>query len=81
MTQNTARQESGEMTGTADKDYNILAFTESALSNVLRLEMYIQDAERQGDTELVEFFNRARDASLRGADEGKKLLAARLAQK
>ena len=30
--------ESGNVTGTADKDYNIIWFTEQSLSNALRLE-------------------------------------------
>jgi hypothetical protein len=38
--------EAGQVTGTPDKDYNIAWFTEQCLSNVLRLEQYVQDAER-----------------------------------
>ncbi|RRS01573.1 hypothetical protein [Glycomyces terrestris] len=71
--------ETGHVTGTADKDYNIIWFTEACLSNALRLETYIADAERAGDTELVEFFQRAQAASRKGAEEGKALLARRLA--
>jgi hypothetical protein len=70
--------ETGGVTGTADKDYNIIWFTEVCLSNVLRLQTYIQDAERGGDTELVEFFRRAQGESRKGAEQGKELLAARL---
>jgi hypothetical protein len=70
--------ETGNITGTKDKDYNILWFTEQCLSNVLRLEIYIQDADRAGDSELVEFFKRAQGESRKGAEQGKKLLAARL---
>ncbi len=73
--------ETGNITGTADKDYNIIWFTEKSLSNALRLETYIADAERAGDQELVDFFRRAQDASRRGGEEGKKLLAARLGRK
>ena len=65
-------------TGTKDKDYNIIWFTEACLSNVLRLETYIQDAERAGDTELAEFFRRAQGESRKGAEQGKKLLKSRL---
>ena len=54
-------------------------FTEQSLSNALRLETYISDAEQDGDTELAEFFRRAQDASRRGGEEGKKMLASRLA--
>jgi hypothetical protein len=71
-------QETGDITGTADKDYNIIWFTEQCLSNVLRLETYINDAEREGDKELADFFRRAQEASRRGADQGKELLAQRL---
>jgi hypothetical protein len=72
--------ERGAITGTADKDYNIIWFTEASLKNVLRLDTYITDAERAGDDELAQFFRRAQDASRRGAEEGKRLLAARLSQ-
>jgi hypothetical protein len=71
-------QETGAITGTADKDYNIIWFTEQCLSNVLRLETYINDADREGDKELADFFRRAQEASRRGADQGKELLAQRL---
>jgi hypothetical protein len=71
--------ETGDITGTKDKDYNIIWFTEVCLSNVLRLETYIQDAERDGDSELAEFFRKAQGESRKGAEQGKQLLAARLA--
>ena len=73
-------EETGQVTGTKDKDYDIIWFVEQCLSNVLRLETYIQDAERDGDSELADFFRRAQDASRRGGEEGKRLLATRLAQ-
>lgn len=70
--------ETGRVTGTPDKDYNILWFTETSLSNALRLETYIADAEREGDSELADFFRRAQQASRKGGEEGKTLLRARL---
>ena len=70
--------ETGNITGTKDKDYNIIWFTEQCLSNVLRLEIYIQDAERAGDSELAEFFRRAQGESRKGADQGKQLLKSRV---
>src|SRR3954447_11121660 len=72
-------QETGHITGTPDKDYNIIWFTEACLSNALRLETYVGDAERAGDTELAEFFRRAQGESRKGAEQGKQLLASRLA--
>ncbi len=70
--------ETGDVTGTKDKDYNILWFTETCLSNALKLEVYIGDAERAGDNELADFFRRAQSESRKGAEQGKQLLAARL---
>ncbi|MDX6609121.1 MAG: hypothetical protein QOF85_1046 [Solirubrobacterales bacterium] len=74
-----AVQEAGEITGTKDKDYNVIWFTEQCLSNVLRLETYIEDAERDGDSELAAFFRRAQETSRKGAEQGKDLLRSRLA--
>lgn len=70
--------ETGQVTGTKDKDYNIIWFVEQCLSNVLRMEVYAQDAERAGDSELAEFFRRAQGESRKGAEQGKQLLAKRL---
>jgi hypothetical protein len=70
--------ETGGVTGTKDKDYNIIWFTEACLSNALRLETYIQDADREGDQELAEFFRRAQNESRKGAEQGKQLLASRI---
>ena len=71
-------QEAGQVTGTKDKDYNIIWFTEQSLSNALRLETYVQDAERDGDDELADFFRRAQEASRKGGEQGKELLRSRL---
>ena len=72
-------QETGDVTGTKDKDYNIIWFVEQCLNNVLRLEQYAQDADREGDTELAEFFRRAQNESRKGAEQGKSLLKSRIA--
>jgi hypothetical protein len=73
-----AEQETGELTGTKDKDYNLIWFTEACLSNVLRLNTYIKDAERDDDSDLADFFKRAQETSKRGAEQGKDLLRKRL---
>jgi hypothetical protein len=72
-------QETGQVTGTKDKDYNLIWFVEQCLSNVLRLETYIEDAEREGDSDLAEFFRRAQAESRKGAEQGKARLGERLA--
>jgi hypothetical protein len=73
-----ASQETGNITGTADKDYNLIWFTEACLSNAMRLEIYVQDAERANDNELADFFRRAQAESRKGAEQGKAMLKARL---
>jgi hypothetical protein len=70
--------ETGQVTGTKDKDYNIIWFTEQCLSNALRLEQYAKDAERDDDSELAEFFRRAQKESQKGAEQGKEHLRKRL---
>jgi hypothetical protein len=74
----TSTTEAGEQTGTKDKDYNLIWFTEACLSNALRLESYIQDADRDGDSDLAEFFRKAQADSRKGAEQAKNLLKARL---
>jgi hypothetical protein len=75
----TSAEETGGATGTKDKDYNLIWFTEQCLSNALRLENYIQDAEREGDSELADFFRRAQSESRKGGEKGKEQLRKRLA--
>lgn len=70
--------EQGTITGTKDKDYNLLWFAEQCLRNALRMENYAGDAERDGDNEVAELFRKAQHESTKGAEQAKKLLAARL---
>ena len=74
----SSTSETGQITGTKDKDYNLIWFTEQCLSNALRLETYIQDAEREGDSELADFFRRAQNESRKGGEQGKEQLRKRL---
>jgi rubrerythrin len=71
-------EETGDITGTKDKDFNLIWFVEKCLSNALRLELYANDAEREGDSELAEFFRRAQTESRKGAEQGKEHLRKRL---
>lgn len=70
--------ETGQVTGTKDKNYNLIWYTEKCLDNALRLETYIQDAERDGDQEVVDLFRKAQADSRKGAEMAEKLLAKRL---
>lgn len=71
--------ETGHVTGTKDKDYNLVWFVHACLDNALRMEIYRQDAEREGDTELIELFTKAQAESKKGAELGKQILTSRLA--
>ncbi|MEU1480661.1 hypothetical protein ACFYZ8_07390 [Streptomyces sp. NPDC001668] len=74
----TSSTETGGTTGTPDKDYNLIWYVEACLNNALRLESYIQDAERGKDTEVADLFRKAQADSRKGAEIGKELLRARL---
>lgn len=74
----SSTSETGHVTGTKDKNYNLLWYTEQCLENALRLETYIQDAERDGDNELTDLFRKAQADSKKGAEEGKRMLAQRI---
>lgn len=74
----TSSAETGSVTGTKDKDYNLIWYVESCLNTALRLETYIQDAERDKDTELADLFRKSQADSRKGAELGKRLLRARL---
>ncbi len=76
----TSNEETGDVTGTKDKVYNLIWFTEQSLSNALRLEGYVQDAERDGDAEVADLFRRAQAESRKGGEVGKSLLRDRLQQ-
>jgi hypothetical protein len=71
--------EGQRITGTMDKDYNLIWFVEACLDNAYRLQTYIKDAEEGGDSELADFFRRAQNESRKGAEQGKELLRRRLA--
>jgi hypothetical protein len=66
--------ETGQVTSTTDNDYNLSWFTEKCRNKTLGLETYISDAQRQGDTELADFFRKAQAGSRKGADLSKQML-------
>jgi len=74
----TTSSDAGQTTGTPDKDYNLLWFTQTCLDNALRLQTYLQDAEQAKDAELTELFRQAQEHSRKGAEQGKQLLRSRL---
>ncbi|MDQ3891506.1 MAG: hypothetical protein M3274_01210, partial [Actinomycetota bacterium] len=69
---------SGERaTGTANTIYDLSSVLFHALEGGASYDTYIDDAEREGDEELAEFFRRVRDEDHKRADEAQRLLAER----
>ena len=63
-----------------DKNYNLISVLYHSSDNVESLKTYIQDAEQEGDQELVQFFNEIKQENQRRADHAKRLLARYLAR-
>lgn len=69
---------SGERaTGTPNTIYDLSSVLFHALEGGASYDTYIEDAEREGDEELAEFFRRVRDEDSMRADEAQRLLAER----
>jgi hypothetical protein len=71
----------GKMTDSSrqpkDKNYNLIAVLYQSSDNVESLKTYIQDAEQEGDQELVEFFSGILENNLRAAQRAKEMLVPR----
>ena len=61
-----------------DKNYNLISALYQASDNVETLKSYIQDAEGEGDQELVEFFNGILENNLRAVQRAKEMLVPRI---
>jgi len=64
-------------TGTPNTIYDLSSVLFHALQGGASYDTYIEDAEREGDQELAEFFRRVRDEDSMRADEAQSLLAER----
>ena len=62
----------GARTGTRDETYDLIAVVYHALQGAENCRTYSEDA--QGQQELRQFFDRAREMQKQMADEGKRLL-------
>jgi hypothetical protein len=60
-----------------DKNYNLIAVLYQSSNNVESLKSYIQDAEQEGDQELVSFFDGILENNLRAAQRAKEMLVPR----
>jgi hypothetical protein len=60
-----------------DKNYNLIAVLYHSSDNVESLKDYIQDAQQEGDQELVDFFEGILENNLRAAQRAKEMLVPR----
>ena len=65
-------------TGISNARYNLVSVLYHALEGGATYDKYIQDAEQEGDQELVEFFNGILENNLRAAQRAKEMLVPRL---
>ena len=61
-----------------DKNYNLISVLYQSSDNVESLRTYIQDAEQEGDQELVSFFDGILENNLRATQRAKEMLVSRL---
>ena len=69
--------ESEQVTGISDNVYNLTSVLFHAAEGGQVYDKYIDDAERAGDQELVQFFREVRDEDARRAKRAKSLLGQR----
>ena len=60
-----------------DKNYNLITVLYQSSDNVESLKTYIQDAEADGDQELVDFFSGVLENNLEAAQGAKEMLVPR----
>lgn len=69
--------ESEQATGLSDNVYNLTSVLYHAGQGGQVYDRYIEDADREGDQELAEFFREVRDEDARRAQKAKSLLGQR----
>lgn len=79
MSSNQSDDSQGD-TGTVDITYDLISTAYHALQGAETIALYIEDAEEQGNEDLVQFFNETKDVYERLADRAKQLLAKQLSQ-
>jgi hypothetical protein len=60
-----------------DKNYNLITVLYQSSDNVESLKTYIQDAQAEGDQELVDFFSAVLENNLEAAQRAKEMLVPR----
>jgi hypothetical protein len=60
-----------------DKNYNLITVLYQSSDKVESVKTYIQDAQAEGDQELVEFFSGVLESNLEAAQRAKEMLVPR----
>ena len=60
-----------------DKNFNLITVLYQSSDNVEALKTYVQDAQQEGDDELVEFFNGILENNQEAAQRAKEMLVPR----
>ena len=60
-----------------DKNYNLIAVLYQSSDNIEALKTYIQDAQQEGDQELVDFFEGILENNMKAAQRAKEMLVPR----
>jgi hypothetical protein len=63
-----------------DKNYNLISVLYQSSENAETLKSYVEDADQEGDQELVEFFNGVLENNLEASQRAKEMLVSRLEQ-
>jgi hypothetical protein len=63
-----------------DKNYNLITVLFQSAENAETLKSYVEDAEQEGDQELVEFFDGVLQNNVEASQRAKELLVPRLQQ-
>lgn len=63
-----------------DKNYNLISVLYQSSDNVESLKSFVEDAEQEGDQELVEFFNGVLENNMKAAQRAKEMLVPRIQQ-
>lgn len=70
--------EQGQQTGVKDKNYNLISALYHSSDNVLTVQSYVEDAQRDGDQEAASFFQEIVDNNQKAVQKAKQMLAQRL---
>ncbi|MFF5174553.1 hypothetical protein ACFY3U_18220 [Micromonospora sp. NPDC000089] len=61
-----------------DENYDLIHAIQLSLEHIYRMDTYIADAERAGDSELATWFRKIQENNRKAGEQGKKMLMERM---